>query len=292
MGSALGIHGGGRVRFDRPEVIARSSVPVTCVVLTLNEEVNLPSALASLSPGAQVVVVDSGSSDATTSIARSFDARVLENPWPGFAQQRNWALASPLIEHDWVLFVDADEELTEPGWQEVQSFLAAPADFRAADFRRSVYLFGRYLKHGGFGTARVTRLLHRRYCQFLERPVHEHAVVDGPILHMRVPMLHHDRKPFSAWLERHNRYSTLEAEARLAPVDASIIGGAASVKHLVRTRLWQRLPARPLLFFLYVYVLRLGFLDGRAGLRIASFYGFQELSVQVKMEEMVKRSAI
>lgn len=272
-------------------MIAKSSVPVTCVVLTLNEEVNLPSALSSLSPGAQVVVVDSGSSDATTAIARSFEADLLENPWPGFAQQRNWALASPLIEHDWVLFVDADEELTEPGWQEIRAFLAAPAAFRAADFRRSVYLFGRYLKHGGFGTARVTRLLHRQNCRFLERPVHEHAVVDGPILHMRVPILHHDRKPFSAWLERHNRYSTLEAEVRLSPIDASAVGGAAAVKDLVRTQLWPRLPARPLLLFLYVYVLRLGFLDGRAGLRIASLYGFQELSVQVKMEEMVKRSA-
>lgn len=262
------------------------AVAVTCVVLTLDEEVNLPTVLASLAPAAQVLLVDCGSTDATPLIAADHGAELFTHDWPGFAQQRNWALSLPALEHDWVLFVDADEEVTPEGWEEIAAFLGAPADARAADFRRAVHLFGRRLRHGGFGTARVTRLLDRRHARFLERPVHEHAVVTGRIHHMKVPISHRDRKPFSAWLDRHNRYSTLEAQARLAPVDGASAEGAAALKHLVRTRVWQRLPARPLLFFLYVYVLRLGFLDGRAGLRIASLYGFQELSVQVKMEEM------
>lgn len=262
-----------------------SKVAVSCVVLTLNEEANIPIVLPSLAPADQVVVVDSGSTDQTVPMSRALGAEVLENPWPGYAQQRNWALQHPGIRHDWVLFVDADERMTTESWAEIETFLAKPADRRACDFLRSVRLFGRELKHGGFNSARVARLLHRQHCRFLERPVHEHAVVDGPIQHMAVPIIHEDRKPFAAWLDRHNRYSSLEAKARLRPPAASPTG-SAKVKHRLRTHLWPRLPARPLLFFLYIYVVRLGFLDGKAGMRIASFYAFQELSVQVKMEEL------
>ena len=262
-----------------------SRVVVSCVVLTLNEEANIPIVLASLAPADQVVVVDSGSTDETVPTSRALGAEVLENAWPGYAEQRNWALRHSSIRHDWVLFVDADERMTPEGWAEIETFVTNRAGQRAADFRRCVRLFGRELKHGGFNSARVARLLHREHCQFLERPVHEHAIVDGPIHPMTVPIIHDDRKPFSAWLDRHNRYSSLEAEARLRPPAASPTG-SAKLKHRLRMHLWPRLPARPLLFFLYVYVVRLGFLDGKAGMRIASFYAFQELSVQVKMEEL------
>lgn len=265
-------------------------VQLSCVVLTLNEESNLRAVITSLEPADQVVVVDSGSTDRTVPISRALGADVLENRWPGYAKQRNWALKHPVLRHEWVLFIDADERVSSEGWEEIRAFLADPADASAADFRRSVRLFGRELRHGGFNSARVTRLLHRDQCRFLERPVHEHAVVQGPIRHLTEPILHEDQKPFAAWLDRHNSYSTLEAQARLNPQVVDAIGGAR-VKDWIRAHLWPRLPARPLLFFLYVYVVRLGFLDGRAGLRIAAFYGFQELAIQIKMEELVAHGA-
>jgi glycosyltransferase involved in cell wall biosynthesis len=268
-------------------VNTEGKVPVTCVILTLNEEANIPVVLASLGPAEQVVVVDSGSTDQTVALATALDAEVFENAWPGYASQRNWAIEHAALRHPWVLFIDADEQMSPEGWAEIKAFLSDPGDRQAADFRRSVHLFGRELKHGGFNTARVTRLLHRGHCRFLERPVHEHAIVNGPIHHLTVPIIHDDRKSFAAWLDRHNRYSSLEAEARLHPA-ANAPAGSARLKHQVRTFLWPRLPARPLLFFLYVYVVRLGFLDGKAGLRIAAFYGFQELSVQVKLDELRK----
>lgn len=263
-------------------------VQLSCVVLTLNEESNVRAAITSLAPADQIVVVDCGSTDRTVQISRALGADVLENQWPGYANQRNWALKHPALRHEWVLFVDADERVSSEGWEEIRAFLADPGDASAADFRRSVRLFGRELRHGGFNSARVTRLLVRDRCQFLERPVHEHAVVQGSIRHLRTPILHDDQKPFAAWIDRHNGYSTLEAQARLSPQVVDGIGGAR-VKGWIRAHLWPHLPARPLLFFLYVYVVRLGFLDGKAGLRIAAFYGFQELAVKIKMEELVAR---
>lgn len=262
----------------------RPKVSVSCVILTLNEEDNISAVIDSLRCADQIVVVDSGSSDQTVRLSTALGAQVLENEWPGYAEQRNWALAHPALHHDWVLFVDADERVTSEGWTEIDSFLTNPRDYHAADFRRAVYLFGRQLKHGGFNTARVTRLLHRQHCRFLERPVHEHAIVDGRVHHMSVAIRHHDLKPFSAWLDRHNSYSSLEAAARLQPPEMKPTGPAAR-KQWLRTHIWQRLPARPLLMFVYIYIGRLGFLDGKAGLRIAASYAFQELSIQVKMEE-------
>lgn len=264
-----------------------SKVAVSCVILTLNEEENVRTVVGSLTRADQVVVVDCGSTDRTVAVASNLGADVLENPWPGYAEQRNWALGHSALRNDWVLFVDADERMTSEGWSEVAAFLADPGHRRAADFRRSVHLFGRELRHGGFNSARVARLLHRDHCRFLERPVHEHAIVDGPTHHMTVPIIHDDRKPFSAWLARHNRYSSLEAQARLTP-PAAATSGSVGAKQWIRTHLWHRLPVRPLLFFLYVYIVRLGFLDGRAGLRIAALYGFQEMSVQIKLEELSK----
>lgn len=269
-----------------PGLSGRPRLPLTCVLLTLNEECNLDTALASLAPAAQVIVVDCGSTDQTVSIAERHGAQLIEREWQGFSAQRNWALGHPAVEHDWVLFLDADEVVPEDAWAEIEEFLGAPGGARAADFRREVWMFGRYLRHGGFSSARVTRLLHRTYCRFLDRPVHEHAVVDGGVRSFSSPLLHHDRKPFAAWLDRHNRYSSLEAAARLTPPPAAKVGGARAVKGWIRAEVWPVLPAKPLLFFLYVYVARLGFLDGAAGLRISALYGFQELSVQIKLEEL------
>ena len=130
----------------------------------------------------------------------------------------------------------------------------------------------------------MTRLLKPERARFIERAVHEHAKVDGRTHHFRTALVHDDQKPFEVWLDRHNRYSTLEAEARLRPGEGSP-GGSRAVKQWIRQHMWPRVPLKPLAFFLYVYIVRLGFLDGLAGLRIAIMYGVQELAVQVKIEE-------
>lgn len=264
------------------------AVPVTAIVLTRDEERNLPACLDSLRRASQVVVVDSGSTDGTIELARSRGCTVVERPWPGYAAQRNWAMGHEAVEREWVLFVDADERVPDDAWEELRRFLVAPGA-NAGSFRRSVVFLGRQLRHGGFGTARVTRLLRRGKARYAERLVHEHPVVEGGVHRFDTPLLHDDRRPFEVWLARHNEYSTLEARERAgagAPPPSGRVSLGVGVKSAIRRRIWPMLPARPLLYFVYVYVLRRGFLDGRAGLRIASLYGFQELCVQIKAEAL------
>lgn len=264
--------------------MTRESVPIAAVVLARDEEANISQCLDSLLPAAQILVVDSGSTDNTRELARAAGAGVVEKPWLGYARQRNWALESGELNHDWVLFVDADERVPPAAWAEIRRFLDEP-NASAGSFRRCVFFLGQQLRHGGFGTARVTRLL-RRGARYADRPVHEHPLIEGRVHRFTSPLVHDDQRPFEAWLARHNRYSTLETEARLGagftPSGAVPLG--VRIKDAVRRKLWRRLPAKPLLFFLYVYLVRGGFLDGWTGLRIASLYGFQELCVQIKLE--------
>ena len=204
----------GQVNTVRPP---RGTVPVTSIVLTLNEELNVEACLRTLQPSEQIIVVDSGSSDQTAAIAAELGAVVLHNDWRGYAQQRNWAMDQASSE--WVLFVDADERVPPAAWAEIADFVGTARPAAAGDFCRRVFFLGSELRHGGFGTARVTRLLKPKRARFIERAVHEHAEIDGRTHHFRTALVHDDQKPFELWLDRHNRYSTLEAEARLRPAD-------------------------------------------------------------------------
>jgi glycosyltransferase involved in cell wall biosynthesis len=266
------------------------SVEVTVIVLTRDEERNIGSCLASLTPAAQVVVVDSGSTDATKEVVLEHGVQVIDRAWLGYARQRNWALEQPAVAHEWVLFVDADERVPQEAWVEIAEFLASPTG-NAGSFRRSVIFLGRELRHGGFESARVVRLLRRGRASYADRPVHEHPIVNGKIHRFSSRLLHNDGRAFEAWLARHNQYSSLEAEARLKRSSSdqwSPSGRGVRLKEALRRKIWPNLPFRPLLLFLYVYVIRVGFLDGLAGLRIAALYGFQELCVQIKSEELTR----
>ena len=227
---------------------------LSVVLITLDEAVNLPRTLASVSWAQEIVVVDSGSKDATVEIARKAGARVFEEPWVGFAAQKNSAIAHATGE--WVLSLDADEEVSTELAQEIQGLLAGEPAFGAYRIPRLNHFLGKPLRHGGYWPDPKLRLFRKGAARFAQRPVHETMEAAGPVGELKSPLIHHCYPTLEDYFEHMNRYSS--AGARML-VDSG--RAPRSFPALV----WNAL-LNPLATFTYNYVFRLGFLDGREGL--------------------------
>lgn len=273
----------------------RDAIPVSVVVMTKDEERNLPACLSSLERFAEVFVVDSGSTDATCAIARERDARVVPFAWNGrYPKKKQWCLENLPFAHAWVLYVDADERVEPELAEEIAALFATGAPARAGYFVSLDYVFlGRVLRHGH----RVTKLalFDRGRGRFVDYPDleaanmwevegHYQPAIDGPTARLRGRILHEDHDSLYHWFARHNRYSDWEAVLRerdaIAGDDEALPRGRRALK-----RLFARLPFKAGLSFLYVYVVRLGFLDGRAGLQFALAKAFYYWQVDLKLRE-------
>lgn len=244
----------------------RSTLSVT--IITLNEADNLERTLASVRFADEVVVVDSGSTDRTVEIARSFGAKVFSEAWKGFALQKNSAIDK--CTGTWVLSLDADEELTVELQAEIRSMLEADERIvpQVDAYRlrlRHVYL-GRWMRYGGYYPDMKLRLFRRLtasgIAHFTERPVHESVQVAGRVETMKQDFLHHGYPNLELYLEHMNRYSTLGAQLAAAKGKVSCSWPAFC---------WN-VALVPLLTFLRNYILRLGFLDGREGLLLHLYH--------------------
>jgi len=227
---------------------------LSVVLITLNEALNLPRTLKSVSWAREIIVVDSGSTDLTVSIAKAAGAQVFEEDWKGFAAQKNSAIAKATC--DWVLSLDADEELSQELASEIQALLSGDPPFSAYRIPRLNHFLGRPLRYGGYWPDRKLRLFERGTASFAERAVHEAIQFDGSTGELRNPMLHHCYPTLEEYVEHMNRYSTLSARM-LVDAGRAPRSGTSLIWHAVMN---------PAATFLYNYVFRLGFLDGTAGL--------------------------
>ena len=227
---------------------------LSVALITRNEAANLARTLASVRWANEIIVVDSGSTDATLEIARSFDARVFSEPWKGFAAQKNSALAH--ASGDWILSLDADEEVSPELAREIQALLAGEPEFSAWRVSRLNHFLGRPLRHGGYWPDPKLRLFRRGTARFADQPVHETIQADGPDGWLRGHLIHHCYPTLDDYIEHMNRYSSLAAQA-LVESD-----------RVRDSWLWLKWNAllNPAATFLYNYIFRLGFLDGRPGL--------------------------
>jgi glycosyltransferase involved in cell wall biosynthesis len=264
-----------------------ASVPVSVVVLTLNEEPNIRRCLASVAWADQVVVVDSGSADRTTPLARATGAEVVDQPWLGFSAQREFALRLPLLRHDWVYFVDADEWVCPQLAAEIAARLADPRCAGFAHRFRLVFL-GTWIRHcGWYRGSWIVRLVDRRCTTYDGTLVGERACVDGRVRRLANDIVDEDLKGLAAWLHKHVRYAQLECERRGSPgrllARLRVVRYGGSQQPLARTLLkelvFPGVPAKPVALFLYMYIARLGFLDGMAGLRFCFYHAWFEMTV-------------
>jgi glycosyltransferase involved in cell wall biosynthesis len=230
---------------------------LSIVIITLNEEANLARTLASVSWADEIVVVDSGSTDRTREIAESFNAKFYNETWKGFAAQKNSALAKATGE--WILSLDADEEVEAALANEIRSTLSSTPSAAGFYIPRKNFFLGRWIRHGGFYPDPKLRLFRRGAAQFEDRLVHEDIRIEGKTGRLKHNLLHHAYPTLESYLDHMNRYSSLGAEMVVA-------------KNPRPGFSFPNIAIRPGLTFLYNYILRGGFLDGREGLLLHRYH--------------------
>lgn len=227
---------------------------LSIALITYNEAARLPACLASVDFADEIVVVDNGSTDGTVELARSLGATVLQTPdWPGFGVQKNRAV--DLCRGDWVLSIDADEQVTPELKAQIMAAISGnAANCIAYTVNRSSSYCGQYMRHSGWYPDRVLRLFRRGQARFSDAAVHESLQAQGPIGRLEADLLHQSFADFETVLDKVNRYSTASAAALAQR------GKRSSVGRAVAHGLWA---------FFRTYVLRRGFLDGQLGLALA-----------------------
>jgi len=273
----------------------KRAADVSVMIFTLNEEIHLPSCLAALAWCDDVIVVDSFSTDRTEAICREGGARFFQRTFDGFGVQRNWALDHTEPRHPWILILDADERVPpELAAELADKALHAPATAGAYRVRRRFYMWGRWLKYSSLYPTWVVRFVRLGRIRYVNRGHAETQEVDGEILDLENDLIDENLKGLDEWFERQNRYATKDAEYELAraavPLD---LAGLASRDGLRRRaslkQLATRMPFRPTLYFLYSYVLRRGFLDGRDGLVFCRMKAVYQRMIEVKRHNLLKK---
>jgi len=276
-------------------------VRLAAYVLTLDEEAHVTAAVTSLRQVTDhVLVVDSGSADATVEVAARAGAEVCVRPFDSFEKQRNFAVQSVVERFDpeWILTIDADERLSAGLAEEIAGAVVSPAG-KAVDayvMPRVVIFEGRRLRFGGVSRTRLLRLFRPAAGRYERRTVNEHFALDpGKRLGVLTsPIEHDDVTSWERHIAKHNGYSTLEARERACPSSTGqrpvTVAQALAAPYLrrrwLREQVWNRLPAKPFLRFVQMYVLSGGFLDGGPGFDIALFQAWQELCTEQKYREI------
>lgn len=268
--------------------------PVSVLILTYNEELNLPDCLASATElSDDVHVVDSFSTDQTVEIAKRYDARVVQHAFAYPAQQKNWALDNLPFKYEWLLVLDADERVPEDLRAEIADVVRADGHGKDGFWMRYRLMFyGKWIRHCGWYPTWILRLVRRGKVQWENRPVDEHAVVAGDVGRLRHDIIHESLRDVDFWIAKHNVYSSHNARIYAStggePADgimASWLGNQAERKRFIKQHIWPHLPGRAFFFFLYMYFFRLGFLDGRHGFHFCVMHAIFQQFVVVKQWE-------
>ncbi len=304
-------------RFDPALYCARrlskmaDKFPLSVIVSVKNEERNLAACLVSVVWADDVWVVDSHSTDGTVEIAEQHGAQVAQFDYAGgFPKKKNWALETLPLRHEWVLLLDADERVPPELAAEIRAALTSADKIDGYYLNRKLIFLGRWIKHCGWYPSWNLRLFKHRLGRF-ERlivedveqagdvEVHEHVVLNGRTAYLQHDLLHEDFKSIFHFVERHNRYSSWEARvyANFASgvageqnIGASLFGSPLERKRFIK-HCWARLPFRPLLRFLWMYIIKLGFLDGRPGLIFCTLLTMHEAVIAAKMYEQALLAA-
>jgi len=284
-----------------PTFSSKVKAPVSVIILTLNEEANIEYCLRSVYGWSDDIhVIDSFSKDNTARLAAKYTKNIYEVREAHWADLRNWAMRNLPLKYEWVLFLDADERLTDELKKEISETLKSNPEENGFYIKRRFIFLGRWLKHGGM-YGKVLRLFRHKFAEYIAEGDVEYAKVKGKVGLMKYDIIHEDRKGISSWIEKHNRISDRAAKQYLTgrtsllkeqDKDSEIEGGRRT---WIKYTFWEKIPLilRPFVTFLYQYVFMLGFLDGLEGLIYHLLQGFwYRLLIYIKVREFQKKSTL
>ncbi|MBA4392093.1 MAG: glycosyltransferase family 2 protein [Desulfobacca sp.] len=241
---------------------------LSVTIITLNEEQNLAKCLESVAFADEIIVLDSGSQDRTQEVARQFTDQVFQEPWQGFARQKN--LAQDKARGPWILNVDADERVTPELQDEILSVIQKESVYGGFKIPRKNFFCGQWIRHGGWYPNYQLRLYLKESGSFAQREVHEQVVVNGQCGTLKAPLEHFTYHSISDYLKRMDRYSELSAKQYLTE------GKKVS---------WPEILFRTKYTFFKMYILQRGFLDGANGLTLAGLYSYYTFTKYAKLKE-------
>jgi len=277
-------------------------LPISAIILTYNEELNLESCLKNIADWAnEIIIIDSFSADKTLEIAKKYTNKIAQRTFVNQAEQFNWALDNLNIKNDWILRLDADEYLTEELKQEIDRInLSSSQDDNINGYymKRRVYFMGRWIKHGGYYPTRLLRLFRKGKARSELRAMDEHIVLsEGKAEKLKNDFIDDNKKDLTWWINKHNNYASREAEeiknirtSDVLNINGKLNGQVAR-KRWFKENFYHRLPlfCRAFFYFLYRYFFRLGFLDGKEGLIFHFLQGFwYRFLVDAKLYEAKK----
>jgi glycosyltransferase involved in cell wall biosynthesis len=284
-------------------------LPLTALIAAKDEARNIGRCLASLSPAERTIVVDSQSRDQTAAIAADQGAEVVQFEYRGgYPKKRQWALDTLTITTPWILLLDADEVVPSELWQEIAHAITKANGADAYLITKGFHFLGRRFRFGGFshratllfkkGKARFERLVEDS-SDSLDMEVHERILVNGKLASLKTPLVHEDFKGLDAYIDRHNKYSSWEASVRYAflhrsgsqqdAIPSNLFGNHQERRRFLKM-IAMRVPFEPQLWFLYHYVFRLGFLEGRPGLIASQIRASYIAQVRAKLFESVRQN--
>ncbi|MBD1897851.1 MULTISPECIES: glycosyltransferase family 2 protein [unclassified Coleofasciculus] len=284
-----------------------SKLPVSVLIPAKNEQANLAACLESVARADEVFVVDSQSSDRSIEISESYGAKVVQFHFNGrWPKKKNWALDNLPFSNEWVLIVDCDERITPELWDEIATAIQNP-EYEGYYLNRKVFFLGKWIQHGGrypdwnlrlfkHKTGRYENLGTEEIRNTGDNEVHEHVILQGKAGYLKNDMLHIDFRDVFHWLERHNRYSNWEARVYLniltgkdesGTIGANLFGDAVQRKRYLK-KTWVRLPFKPLIRFILIYIIQRGFLDGKPGYIYARLMSQYEYQIGVKLYELME----
>lgn len=275
-----------------------SSVPLIDIMIpTFNEASHIAETVANASKVGKVYVLDSFSTDGTQELARQAGAIVVEHKFENYSRQKNWGLDNLPFTGKWIFILDADERITPELSRELKAI--ATGNFPEVGYfvNRVVIMMGRQIRHGGLFPSWNLRFFKRGTCRYEDRAVHEHMIADGPTGYTRHLMLHIRRETISEYLTKHIKYADLESDewVRMHLGHGKEASAGRLFRNLLRFRIWlrrevwPRTPCRPLIRFMYMYVLKLGVLDGKPGWHLAMLMASYEYMIGLLYDEKLER---